>query len=460
MKDRNWHKDKNILVVGMGRSGVATLEVLHQLGSKVFIQDEKTFDKLSEDVKSQIEGKYEKGYFGEEIQNLEEFDLTVVSPGVSMDNPIIQKLDDKGISVIGELELAYRLADGKFIGITGTNGKTTTTTLVGEIFKKVKEDVRVAGNIGSPVIKEVLSGDENTIYVTEISSFQLESIDEFRPYVSAILNLTEDHMDRHKTMSGYGEAKAKITKNQGDEDYIVVNFDDKNALGLVKRTRATMVPFSREGDLKFGVFVKINDGREEITIKDEDGNVITVCNIDEVKIPGNHNLENALAATAIAYFGGIGADIIADVLREFDGVEHRLELVDEIDGIKFVNDSKGTNPDAAIKAIEAIKEPIILIAGGYDKNSKFDTFVESFGDKVKSVLLMGATATKLKAEVEKKGYSSVILKDMETCVKEAYRIAESGYTVLLSPACASWDMYNSFEERGKDFKNCVRELRK
>lgn len=459
MRNRSWYKDKKVLVVGLGKSGLAAVDALNSLGSSVFVQDNKEKDKVSDEVKSKIDEKVTTAFWGENPDNLAELDLIVVSPGVSLELDFLKKAREKGIDIIGELELAYGIATGTYVGITGTNGKTTTTTLVGEIFKKAKKDVRVVGNIGVPAVTEAIKDTEETIHVAEISSFQLETIESFSPHVSAILNLTEDHMDRHKTMEAYGEAKGRIAKNQQEADFAVVNFDDKNTLNLVKRTKATMVPFSREGDLKFGVFVKINEGSEEIIIKDKEGNSHKVCNVEELKIPGNHNLENALAATAVAYFGGIDENVIGEVLREFNGVEHRLELVDEINGIKFVNDSKGTNPDAAIKAIEAVKTPIVLIAGGYDKNSQFDTFVNSFGDKVKNILLMGATATKIKVEVEKKGYPSVILKDMETCVKEAFRIAEPGYTVLLSPACASWDMYSSFEERGKDFKNCVRELK-
>lgn len=449
-------KGKNILVVGFGRSGIAAIDALSNCGAELSLQDSKKEEDILEENKVFLNEKNVTCYFGKAPENMASFDLVVLSPGVPLDVSFVKEAADAGVEIIGELELAYRCGLGKYIAITGTNGKTTTTTLVGEIVKNAGMDTRVVGNIGSPVITEAVKATEDTWLVTEASSFQLETTETFQPVVSAILNLTPDHMDRHKTMENYGKAKAMIAANQTNDQYMVVNFDDKECLKIAKSTNAKVVPFSRLETLKFGSFVK----DDKIVVVNEDEKLVEVCGVDELKIPGGHNLENALAAVAISYFAGIGIDVIADTLRTFDGVEHRLEFVKEVNGIRFVNDSKGTNTDAAIKAIEAMSTPIVLIAGGYDKNASFDEFVDSFGDKVKYVVLLGKTAGKIKAAAEKKNFkNTIIVKDMKACVDEAYRLAETGDTVLLSPACASWDMYNSFEERGRDFKNCVEGLK-
>ncbi len=449
-------EDKKVLVVGLGKSGLASLEVLHSLGAKLAVQDSKEEGSVDDKILSKLNDMDVQKYLGTSPDNMSDFDMLVLSPGVPKTLDFIQDAEHRAIEIIGELELAYRLAKGKFIAITGTNGKTTTTTLVGEIFKKAGRKVSVVGNIGEPAVLAAVNDTEDSWHIAEVSSFQLESVKEFKPVAATILNITPDHMDRHKTMENYGYAKRRIVENQKMSDYFVVNFEDKFVMEMARGTKGTMVPFSKMDVLKFGVFTR--DGN--IIVRNSDGQTIDICEIDKLKIPGKHNLENALAATALCYFTGIEPDIIGEVLEEFSGVEHRLEAVDTIDGVSFINDSKGTNPDASIKAIEAMSKPIVLIAGGYDKNAEFTKFVSSFGDKVKAVVLMGATATKMKVVIEEKGYHSIIVKDMESCVREAFRLAEEGDVVLLSPACASWDMYNSFEERGRDFKNCVKELKK
>lgn len=447
---------KNILVVGFGRSGIAAIDALSKCGAQLSLQDSKKEEDILEENKIFLNERNVTCYFAKAPEDMGVYDLVVLSPGVPLDMSFVKEAADKGVEIIGELELAYRCGSGKYIAITGTNGKTTTTTLVGEIFKNAGKYTKIVGNIGNPVITEAVKADENTWLVTEASSFQLETTETFQPVVSAILNLTPDHMDRHKTMENYGKAKAMIAANQTNDQYMVINFDDKECLKLSRTTKAKVVPFSRLETLKFGSFVK----DDKIVVINEDEKLIEVCDVDELKIPGGHNLENALAAVAITYFAGIEVNDIAETLRTFDGVEHRLEFVEEVNGIRFVNDSKGTNTDAAIKAIEAMSTPIVLIAGGFDKNANFDEFIDSFGDKVKHVVLLGKTAGKIKATAEKKNYkNTIIVKDMKACVDEAYRLAEAGDTVLLSPACASWDMYNSFEERGRDFKNCVKGLK-
>lgn len=447
--------NKKVLVVGLGNSGKAAAQAMVKLGADVSVQDSKTEGDLDPQLITFFRDKKVTCYLGCKPENMNEFDILILSPGVSPELDFIRDAKAAGAEIIGELEIAYRVGHGRYVAITGTNGKTTTTTLVGEIYKAAGRKTYVVGNIGVAVISKALSAEDDSWLVTETSSFQLETIKEFKPEISAILNLTPDHMDRHKTMECYGAAKANVFRNQDPDQYCVMNYDDKTCFALAENCRAKVVPFSRKEELDFGAFVK--DGR--IVIKDENGDVTDICGADELQIPGMHNLENALAACAMAYFGGIDHEVIAETLRSFRGVEHRIELCNEIDGIRFVNDSKGTNPDAAIKAIEAMKENIILIAGGYDKNASFDEFAAAFDGKVKALMLMGKTATKIKEAAEKAGFTnSVILKDMESCVREAYRIASPGDVVLLSPACASWDMYTSFEQRGRHFKSCVREL--
>ena len=446
---------KKILIVGMGNSGRAAAQAMVKLGADVSVQDSKSEDSIDPQLLTFLRDKSVKCYLGCQPDDMSSFDMLILSPGVSPQLSFIKEAQDAGAEIIGEIEIAYRVGHGKYVAITGTNGKTTTTTLVGEIYKAAGKKTYVVGNIGVAVISKALSAEDDSWLITETSSFQLETIKEFKPEVSAILNLTPDHLDRHKTMENYGKAKAAVFKNQTPDQYCVINYDDEECVKLAKDCKAKIVPLSRKKTLDFGVYVDA----DTIIIKDEDGSIKEICRPVELQIPGAHNLENALAACAVAYFGGIEPAVIADVLRTFKGVEHRIELCSVIDDIKFVNDSKGTNPDAAIKAIEAMKNNIILIAGGYDKNASFDEFVNAFDGRVKSLLLMGKTAPKIKAAAEKAGFTeAVILKDMEECVREAYRIAQPGDVVLLSPACASWDMYTSFEQRGKHFKDCVQAL--
>lgn len=448
-------QNKKVLIVGMGNSGRAAAQAMVKLGADVSVQDSKDEDSIDPQLLTFLKDRSVKCYLGCEPYDMSIFDMLILSPGVPPELNFIKEARKAGAEIIGEIEIAYRVGNGNYVAITGTNGKTTTTTLVGEIYKAAQKKTYVVGNIGVAVISKAMSAEEDSWLITETSSFQLETIKTFQPEISAILNLTPDHMDRHKNMENYGKAKAEVFKNQTPDQYCIINHDDEECLELAKKCKAKVVPFSRKTTLDFGVYV---DG-DTIIVKDEDGKITEICRPVELQIPGQHNLENALAACAIAYFGGIDAKIIAKVLREFRGVEHRIETCSTIDDIRFVNDSKGTNPDAAIKAIEAMQKNIILIAGGYDKNASFDEFVKSFDGRVKNLLLIGKTANKIKEAAEKVGFTnSVILKDMEACVREAYRIAEPGDVVLLSPACASWDMYTSFEQRGKHFKSCVQAL--
>ena len=449
-------KNKNILLVGLAKTGISTIKHLNKLGAKVVVNDIKDKDKLKgilDELSDLNNVEYILGYHPE---NVDDIDMAVVSPGVPLDLPFILKLKSKNIEIIGEVELAYRLSQNPmFIGITGTNGKTTTTSLVGEIFKKANIDTYIVGNIGNPVIDTVDTANENSVLVTELSSFQLESIDTFKPHVSAILNFTEDHLNRHHTMEAYMEAKARIFKNQDEKDFCVLNYDDKDVRSLSDNVKAKKIFFSRKKSLDCGIYL------------DEDNNIIInidkeikLLNKDELSLPGNHNLENCMAAAAIAYVSNIDIDVIREVLKTFAGVEHRQEFVRNLNGIMFVNDSKATNPDSSIKAIESYNRPIVLIAGGMDKQSSFDEFLDAAKENVYALVLLGETAQKIKECAQNKGFDNItVVKDMKEAVNASYQIAKGGDVVLLSPACASWDMYKSFEVRGIDFKDNVHNLK-
>lgn len=442
-------ENSRVLVVGLGRSGIAAAEALKRLKADVSVYD----SKFSEEKAFWAEKNGFPFSFGERPDPVRGFDMLVLSPGVPTDADFVEEARESGAEITGELELAYRFGRGKYIAITGTNGKTTTTTLVGEIFCNAGKKTEVVGNIGVAVMSKALDSDEDTYLVTECSSFQLETTETFRPLVSALLNVTPDHLNRHKTMENYTLAKAKIFANQGEKEYFVYNADDVICSGTVSMCRAVPVPFSRKRELDFGVFVR--DGH--IVIEDGKSGV-TICKVGELLIPGPHNVENALAASAIAYFAGIAPEYIAQTLRSFPGVAHRIERCGEKNGVFFVNDSKGTNPDAAVKAVVSF-ENIVLIAGGYDKGAQYDDLIKNFRGHVKELVLMGATAPKIREASEKFGFTNIhTAANMKEAVRLSYEIASPGDTVLLSPACASWDMYTSFEERGDDFKNCVSQL--
>ncbi len=385
----------------------------------------------------------------------EKFHVAVLSPGVNPRGELPLRIKENGAEIIGELELAYRVGKGNYVSITGTNGKTTTTTLVGEIFKAAGKTTYVVGNIGDPVVTASLKAENKDWLITETSSFQLETVSQFKPKIAAILNLTQDHLDRHITMEGYGLAKAKSFQAQDSQDYRVLNYDDERVWGLRNLPGGEVVPFSRKVALDFGAYLE----EDSIVVKDREGKVHFICEKDQVGIPGAHNLENALAAAAISFFAGISPKVIGETLISFKGVEHRLELVREINGVRFVNDSKGTNPDASIKAIEATKGGLILIAGGSEKGSTFEEFLEAFRPKGKALLLMGKTGPGIFKTAENMGMeNAMLLKDMEECIYKGYSLAAPGDTVLLSPACASFDMYSNYEERGRHFKLLVEKL--
>lgn len=445
-------QNKKILVVGMGKSGESTVRTLQAIGCEVSIQDSSMRENLNPKIISYIESEKIPAFFGCAPKDIKEYDLLVLSPGVSLELDFVKDALKYGVEVIGEMELAYRLSYGKYIAITGTNGKTTTTTLVGEIFKNANKKTYVVGNIGLPAIHEAMKSKDGDFFVAEVSSFQLETIDRFKPMVSAILNLTPDHLNRHHTMEAYGAAKSRIFENQDNNDFLVINKDDKACFALSKDCRARIIPFSRKEILKEGAYL---DG-ETIVIKDGSDTEHMICKVSEMKIFGDHNVENALAASAISFYAGIDAKTIRDTIISFSGVEHRIEYSGEVDGVKFYNDSKGTNVDATVTALNALKKDIILIAGGDGKKQDFRELARHLKGKVKALILLGRDANQIAEAAASLGFTNYFFeKDMGDCVKKAKDLAKPGDKVLLSPACASWDMYENYMQRGNHFKECV-----
>jgi UDP-N-acetylmuramoylalanine--D-glutamate ligase len=445
---------KKVLVFGSGISGIGAVSLLEREGASVVLYDgnEKLEEsaireRLNEGSKAEIV----IGAFPEKL--LEELDLVVLSPGVPTDLPIVEKMREAGIQVIGEIELAYVFGKGDVLAITGTNGKTTTTSLLGEIMKNYQDKVYVVGNIGNPYTTVAGEMDDETITVAEMSSFQLESIVTFRPKVSAILNFTPDHLNRHHTMEAYVNAKKNIAKNQTEEDYCILNYEDKLTREFGENIRAQVLYFSSQHKLEKGIYL------EDGNIIYKNGEEVKLCHVDELQLLGTHNYENIMAAAAMAAVYGVPMDIIRESVKAFKGVEHRIEYVTEKNGVAYYNDSKGTNPDAAIKGIQAMNRPTVLLGGGYDKNSEYTEWIESFDGKVKKLILLGATKEKIAKDADACGFTDYVFADtFEDAVLLAAKTAEPGDAVLLSPACASWDMFPSYEVRGDKFKEIVNSL--
>ncbi len=446
---------KRVLVVGSGISGIAATELLKKKGCEVVLYDgNESLD---------IEALKEKAPVFRDVsillgdlpkEQMEKMDLAVLSPGVPTDLPFVNSMREQGIPIWGEIELAYFFGKGRIAAITGTNGKTTTTALTGQIMEAYYKDVKVVGNIGIPYTSVAAETTEETVTVAEISSFQLETIHAFHPQVSAILNITPDHLNRHHTMECYIEAKESITKNQTAEDTCVLNYEDEVLRRFGETLKCKVVYFSSERKLDKGLYL---DGKE---IFYADGEKTTkVINVDELNILGKHNYENVMAATAMALSMGVPMEKIVEVLKVFQAVEHRIEYVTEKRGVRFYNDSKGTNPDAAIKGISAMNRPTYLIGGGYDKQSEYDEWIESFQGKVRKLVLIGQTKEKIAACAKKHGFTDVVMcETLEEAIDYCYQNAKSGEAVLLSPACASWGMFPNYEVRGKIFKDYVNNL--
>lgn len=450
-------KGKKVLVFGSGKSGIAAVKLLYHQKADIVLFDgniELDVSRVKEAL-GEIAGSIRIKLGNLEKEELETLDLAVLSPGVPVDLPIVEAMKNAGVKIWGEIELAYRCGRGNVLAITGTNGKTTTTSLLGEIMGAAYEDVRVVGNIGIPYTEMVEGSTEDTVTVAEISSFQLETIDTFCPKVSAVLNITPDHLNRHHTMENYIAAKLSITKNQTMEDTCVLNYEDEELRKFGEIAKVSVLYFSSARKLEKGLYL---DGRD---IMYADGtNVEKVICVDELNILGMHNYENAMAASAMALSYGVDLGVIRTVLRQFQAVEHRIEYVTEKRGVRFYNDSKGTNPDAAIKGIQAMDRPTCLIGGGYDKESEYDEWIDSFNGKVKKLVLIGQTREKIAQTAEKHGFHDyVFAESLQEAVDICYANAESGDAVLLSPACASWGMFPNYEVRGKMFKEMVHNLK-
>ncbi|MCD8366342.1 MAG: UDP-N-acetylmuramoyl-L-alanine--D-glutamate ligase, partial [Clostridiales bacterium] len=443
---------KKILVFGTGISGIAAAKLLLHRQAKVILFDgNKELDRSR--VLAEFQGMPKISlYTGELPETIAaELDLVVVSPGVPTDLPLICDFKRAQIPVWGEVELAYRCSKGMLLAITGTNGKTTTTALLGEIMKNAADNVRVVGNIGIPYAGVVEGMTDETVTVAEISSFQLETVDSFCPRVSAILNITPDHLNRHHTMENYIAAKLNIAGNQSQDDYCVLNYEDEILRERAVDIRAKIIYFSSLRKLDRGLYL---DGNRIMCA--ENGTETQIICTDELNILGRHNYENVMAAAAMAMCVGVPLETIRSTLRTFQAVEHRIEFVAEKRGVRFYNDSKGTNPDAAIKGIQAMDRPTCLSGGGYDKNSVYKDWIESFDGKVKVLVLIGQTREKIAAEAEACGFTDYVFADsLQEAVDLCYERAKIGDAVLLSPACASWGMFPNYEVRGKMFKEMV-----
>lgn len=450
---------EKVLVVGTGKSGIAATQLLLRTGKLPVL-----FDSNAELDKDEILGKL--ALCGDEKKQVEIVlgDLTeeekkalsgvVLSPGVPTDTEFVNDLRNRGLLISGEIELAFEQEKGAVLAITGTNGKTTTTTLLGEIMKATGKKTFVVGNIGNPYTLEAEKTDADSVTVAEISSFQLETIHTFRPRVSAILNITPDHLNRHHTMENYVKTKQDITKNQTKEDYCVLNAEDPYTDAFLEQCPATVILFSSQRELADGYFYA-----DECIYKAVQGKKQKLMNIHEMRLLGMHNVENVMAAIAMADAYGADMEVILGVVRDFKAVEHRIEYVKTVRGVDYYNDSKGTNPDAAIKGIGAMVKPTYLIGGGYDKQSEYDEWIESFGGKVRKLVLLGQTREKIADCAKKHGFTDYIfVDDLQQAVDYCAEHAKEGEAVLLSPACASWGMFPNYEVRGKMFKDMVNAL--
>jgi UDP-N-acetylmuramoylalanine--D-glutamate ligase len=451
-------KNKRVLVVGLGRSGVASAFFLQDRGAKVTVSDSKSEAQLQNEIAALLDRgvSIETGQHGE--RTFRDQDLIVVSPGVPSDQPQLQHARSLGIPVIGEVELAFRFLQGRVIAITGSNGKTTTTALTGEILAKSGKKTLVGGNIGTPVISLVDQSSPETLAVLEISSFQLETIQEFRPWIAAILNITPDHLDRHRTFQAYVDAKARIFENQrpagvaGNQpagDFAVLNADDPTSAALKAKVQGSLCWFSRKKPVESGACLE----GEKIVFR-HNGQQQTVLARNEIQLKGAHNLENVLASVTMSMIAGCAPEHVRRAVTEFRAVEHRLELVATINGVGFYNDSKATNVDATVKALESFPGKIHIILGGKDKGSDYTVLNPLLRERAKRVYLIGAATEKIASQIQ--GAAPLERSGtLERAVRRATEAASSGDVVLLAPACASFDQFENYEHRGRVFKELV-----
>lgn len=446
---------KKILIFGMGVSGKGVAKLLSHLDVSMVLYDGNTdLDKEALLNELNLKGRAEvvTGELNE--KSFEGIDILALSPGISINAPYVKMAQGCGVKVLGEVEIAYEISKGRLAAITGTNGKTTTTALTGEIMKAAFEKVFVVGNIGTSFASVATETTDDCVIVAEISSFQLESMEEFHPEVSAILNLTPDHLDRHGTFENYAMTKLSITDCQTADETCVINYDDEYLREISRNITPHICYFSLKEDLAEGIVL---DG-EVITYK-KGGEVTPIINRYDMNLLGDHNVENVMAACGIALAMGVDLDVIRETVRNFKAVEHRIEYVCTKNGVKYYNDSKGTNTDAAAKAIGSMTSPTVLIAGGYDKGVDFTDWIMGFNGKVKDMILIGQTAEKIKETAMSCGFTNIhMCEDLTEAVKKASELAVDGDCVLLSPACASWGQFKSYEQRGDLFKKLANEL--
>lgn len=439
------YKGKNILILGYGISGYGASLYFFSKGANVYVYD----DNMDQILKDRANENLDDVKFLKRTElDSYDFDFVLKSPGIKPSSEIIRYLVDKKAEIVSDIEILYRdFKDHKFIVITGTNGKTTTTTFIGQVLKDLGYNVNVIGNIG---VSPLLEAANYNVHVIEASSFQLEYTKEFKPDIAIILNITPDHLDWHGSFKAYEEAKKKIYQNMDKSSYLILNYDD---IALNKVDQDTNILFftSKEKELKDINYIAPN-------IVDENKNVI--INKDDIFIKGRHNYENLMAATLALRTFGIKMEDIVHAIKDFKGVEHRIEFVRELDYIEYYNDSKGTNPDASLKAVEAFDKDIVLIAGGYDKNIPFEDFASKTKNKLRRLILFGQTKDKIKEAFTNIGYDNIsIVNNMKEAVELARKSAQKGDIVLLSPLCASWGLYKNYKERGLEFKKLVNELK-
>ena len=445
-------KNQRVLVVGLGKSGVASALFLKSRGARVTVSDTKSEDELRGEIPKLLDQgiTVETGGHGE--RTFRGQDLIVVSPGIPVDAPQLAQARELGIPVIGEVELAARFLQGRIVAITGSNGKTTTTALIGQVISMGGWESLVGGNIGTPAISLVEESSADSFVVLEVSSFQLETIQSFHPYIAAVLNITPDHLDRHNTFEAYVDAKARIFENQTDGDFAVLNADDSTCVGLASRTKARKIWFSRKKEVAAGAWIR----NGEILYRDG-GQEREIMPVSEIRLKGAHNLENVLAAVCVGMLTETEPGRIRRAVQEFKAVEHRLEYVATVRGVEFYNDSKATNVDATIKALESFPANIHLILGGKDKGSDYTVLKPLLKERARRVYTIGAAAEKIESHLA--GVVEVVRAGtLEAAVKKAAASAESGDVVLLAPACASFDQFENYEHRGRVFKQAVQAL--
>lgn len=448
-------KNKRVLVVGLGKSGLSSALFLRQQGAQVTVSDTRSAEALAKEIPALLDAGIMVESGGHGLLTFRRQDLIVVSPGVPMDTPEVKQVKAFGLPVIGELELASRFLQGKVVAITGSNGKTTTTTLLGKIFADAGQPTLVGGNIGLPVINLVAKSTPETINVLEVSSFQLETIEEFHPWISIVLNITPDHLDRHGSFENYAAAKTRITERQQPGDFLVLNAEDKPTQMVAAKTRAQIFWFSPRRPIKQGAFVH---GESIFFLAKEGGTPEPIMPVSEITLKGAHNVENVLAAICASRLAGIPAEKIRASVAAFKAVEHRLEFVRNLRGVDFYNDSKATNVDAAMKAVASFPSGIHLILGGKDKNSDYTAMAELLQQRVKAIYTIGSAAEKIERQLN--GVVKIVSAEtMQAAVAEAAKAATAGDVVLLAPACSSFDQFQNYEHRGQVFQQLVNELK-